>query len=290
MAESAFAVDWSEATDALRAEVTRVTTLLRSIRDAGTAAVGTWNLGDVAMHLSQAWLVVPSLARRDLAPVYEVLPGRREVAGDSLITDVWDLGGLTMEGVRTDPERDLRVLADRIDERAERFFRDCRGRSADEVQPWLVEGMTVSLATLTCHLLNETVMHGGDIARAAGRPWPMDPAHAVMTIQGFVLPVIAGLGPRAMVDQAKAAGVRATYDVRLRGGGRAHFVFDRGELAIEEPSARRVDCHILADPVALLNIMWGRESQWAAIARGRLLAWGRKPWLGPRLRLLVRNP
>lgn len=290
MPGSAFAVDWSEATEALRREVARVTTLLRSVPDPAAASVGDWNLGDVAMHLSQAWLVVPSLARRDLGRVDEVLPGRRAGAGASLITDVWELGGFTMDGVRADTERDLRVLADRIEQRAAEFLGECEGRSADELQPWLVEGTTASLCTLTCHLLNETVMHGEDIARAAGRRWPTDPAHAVLTIQGFVLPVIAGLDRRAMVDQSRAAGVRATYDLRLRGGGRAFFVFDDGELTIEEPSGRRVDCHVLADPVALLHIMWNRQSQWKAVARGQLLAWGRRPWLGPRLRLLMRNP
>ncbi|MDQ4031651.1 MAG: hypothetical protein M3332_05035 [Actinomycetota bacterium] len=53
--------------DALRDEVRRVTTLLRSIRDPEAPAVGQWNLAEVAMHLSQAWVVVPGLARQDLS-------------------------------------------------------------------------------------------------------------------------------------------------------------------------------------------------------------------------------
>lgn len=290
MAGSAFSVDWSEARVALQAEVSRVTALLRSVRDTTGPAVGTWDLGDVAMHLSQAWIAVPGLARRDLSRVYELLPGQAGVAGDSLIADVWDLGAMSVEAVGVDPERDAGVLADRIEERAEEFFRECEGRSAGERQAWLVQGTTVDLCTLTCHLLNETVVHGADIARAAGRPWPIDPAHAALVIQGFFLPAMAQLDPRALVDQTRAAGVRATYDIRLRGAGRAHFVFDDGALAVEEPSHRRVDCHILADPVAMLNVMWGRQSQWTAIAKGQLLAWGRRPWLGPRLRLMMRNP
>ena len=76
----------------------------------------------------------------------------------------------------------------------------------------------------------------------------------------------------------------------MRGGDRFHFIFDDGALKIEEPSSRRVDCHISAEPVAFLKLVWNRQRQWTAIAQGKLLAWGRKPWLGPQLRALIRNP
>ena len=290
MSASSYAVDWIAAQTALRTEVARLTAMLRSIDGTEVAALGDWNLGDVAMHLSQGWVAVPGLARRDLSGVYQILPAREGTAGESLIKDVWDLSSLLGEAVQADTERNLGVLANRIDDRAAAFFQDCRGRSGDERQPWLVEGTTVDLCTITCHLLNEAVVHGGDIARAAGQPWPVDPAHAVMVIQGFFLPVLAQLPPRALVDQDRAAGVRATYDVRLRGGGQVYFVFDDGAVTLEEPGGRKVDCHVLADPVAMLDVMWGRQSQWKAIAKGQLLAWGRKPWLGPKLRLLLRNP
>jgi hypothetical protein len=37
-------------------------------------------------------------------------------------------------------------------------------------------------------------------------------------------------------------------------------------------------------------VVWARQSQWSAIGKGKLLAWGRKPWLGPQLRDFMRNP
>lgn len=252
--------------------------------------MGHWSIAEVAMHLSQAWLVVPGLARRDLSRVYEVMPSLAGVAEDSLIKDMWDLAEVTALGIRSDPERDVTVLADRIEARAEEYFSECAGRSADELRPWLVEGVTVSLSTLTCHLLNETVVHGYDIARADGRKWKIDPGHAAMVLGQFITPVIQGLDAKAIVDGDRVAGLQATFDVRIRGGDRFYFIFEGGELRIEEPSSRGVDCHISADPVAFLMVIWGRQSQWLTIAKGKLLAWGRKPWLGPRLRLLIRNP
>ena len=290
MVASGSKVAWQQSQDALRDEVARVTTLLRSIQDPTTPAAGQWNLGDVAMHLSQVWRVVPGLARRNLSPIHAVIPRIAGIAGDSLIRDMWDLADTTKLGVKSDPERDLTVLADRIETRAEEYFRECVGADPDAPRPWLIEGTTVRLSTLTCHLLNETVMHTYDIAQAAERTWRIEPAHAAIVLARFAVPVLQAAGPRTFVNGAKAAGLQATYDVRIRGGDSFHFIFDDGELNVVEPSSRRVDCHISADPVAFLMVFWNRQSQWTAIAQGKLLAWGRKPWLGPRLRSLIRNP
>ncbi|MGH3549542.1 MAG: maleylpyruvate isomerase N-terminal domain-containing protein [Pseudonocardiaceae bacterium] len=291
MIASASGLDWQRSQDALRAEVERVTALLRSIRDPGAgAAMGQWSLAEVAMHLSQVWLGLPGLARRDLSAIYEVIPSRVGMAGDSLVRDIADLGEVTTLAVRSDPERDLSVLADRIEASAKEYFAECARQSPDELRPWLIQGITLPLAAFTCHLLNETVVHGYDIARAAGRPWRIDPAHASLVLHGFVIPVLKAADSRQIVNPATAAGLKATYELRIRGGDRFHFIFNRGELRVETPTARRVDCVISADPVAFLLVVWNRQSQWPAIAKGQLLAWGRKPWLGPRFRTLMRNP
>ncbi|MGH3989940.1 MAG: maleylpyruvate isomerase N-terminal domain-containing protein [Pseudonocardiaceae bacterium] len=283
-------VQWQQGQDALRDEVARVTALLRSIHDPQPHAVGQWNLGEVAMHLSQAWVAVPGLARRDLSRIHDVAPSHAGVAGDSLIRDMWELADTTTLGVKSDPERDPAVLADRIEARAKEYLSECVGADPDAPRAWLVQGATVRQSTLTYHLLSETIMHGYDIAHAAGRKWRIEPARAAMVLGRFNAPVAQALAPRAFVNGAKAAGVQATYDVRIRGGDSFYFIFDDGELRVEEPSSRRVDCHISADPVAMLMVFWSRQSQWTAIAKGKLMAWGRKPWLGPQFRALMRNP
>lgn len=285
------AIDWGRAQEALREEEARVAALVRSIRDPGAHAVGEWTVGDVAMHLTQGLLVVPGLAREDMTEVHQTLPALAERPSLSPIGDVWELADLTMGGVKADPERNPAVLADRIEARTAAFLENAAAAgTADDRRAWLVEGTFLPLPTFTCHLLNEAIMHGHDIAKAEGRPWPIDPAHAALVFEGFIWPIIAALDPRAMVDQAKAAGVRATYDIRMRGASSYHLTFDDGTLSIDPPSSRRVDCHISADPAALLLVAWNRQSQWTAIAKGKLVAWGRKPWLGPRFRALMRNP
>ncbi|MGH8573695.1 MAG: SCP2 sterol-binding domain-containing protein, partial [Gammaproteobacteria bacterium] len=209
---------------------------------------------------------------------------------DSLMQDMWELGDLTVLGVKSDLERDPAVLADRIEQRAQEYFAGCAGHSPDELRPWFVEDTTLPLSALTGHLLNETIMHGYDIAHAAGRKWRIEPAHAAIVVRQFFVPVLQALNPRVFVNGDKAAGLWATYDVRLRGHDRLHFVFDDGSLRVEEEvNSGPVDCHISADPAAFVMVFWARQSQWNAIAKGKLMAWGRKPWLGPRFRPLLRN-
>jgi len=90
----------------LRDEVERVVRLLRSVTNPAAPALGEWSVAEVAMHLSQAWMAVPGLAREDLSAVHEVLPSLRGTAGASMVRDMWDLGEATQMGVRHDPERD----------------------------------------------------------------------------------------------------------------------------------------------------------------------------------------
>ncbi|MDQ4097976.1 MAG: SCP2 sterol-binding domain-containing protein, partial [Actinomycetota bacterium] len=112
---------------------------------------------------------------------------------------------------------------------------------------------------------------------------------AALVVCGFLFPVLGALG-RAIVDQEAAADAHVSYDVHVRGGGRAVLRFDNGDLFVEPPGRRRVDCHLSVDPAAFLLVAWGRLDQWQAIPRGQLLAWGRKPWVALKLRNYLRNP
>jgi hypothetical protein len=93
-----------------------------------------------------------------------------------------------------------------------------------------------------------------------------------------------------MVDQRRAAGLHACFDVRLRGGRSTVIAIDHGALSIDPPAARQVDCHLSADPAAMLLVMYGRRTLWSAVGRGQIIAWGRRPWLAPRLRTALSNP
>lgn len=289
MTTSVPTVDWVAAQEALRDMVGRVTAMLRTITEPDADCLGRWKLSDLAVHLSQAWVVVPALARNDLSVVPDAVPSLAglEPEATSFLGDVRELTTMTVAGVDSEPERDLKVLADRIEERAAAFFVDIAGTSAHEPRPWLVEGAVVDRSVLTCHLLNETIVHGYDIAVTAGRRFPVQRSYATLVLVGFIIPVIRAIDPRALVNQERAAGLQATFEVHLRGGRSAAFILDDGEVRVESSEHRHIDCHISADPWTMLLVAWGRKSQWPAIATGKFLAWGRKPWLGPKFATLI---
>ncbi len=263
----------------MRASAARLALLLRSVRHPDAPALGTWDLTELATHVGH------------------VLEGLTKLAwGEGpLIDDLAELPGFTTMLVDGEGERDLSVLAERIEASATTFVQVMEEAAGGPPRPWLVRGINLPPETLAGHVLNELVVHSWDIARAEGVAWPVPSRHAALVLEVFLFPIIGRLG-RAVVDQEAAAGVGATYDIRIRGGGRFLLRFGGGDVLVEPvaPGAETppvpVDCHLSVDPAAFLLVAWGRRSQWPAIARGRFVAWGRRPWLGPRLRPLLHNP
>jgi hypothetical protein len=266
-------VDPVEARRAIAAMGARVSALVRCINHPEAPALGEWDTTDVAVHLSHGIDIITSLAR-GTSPMSD---------------DLWDLMKLMPMLVTGETERDLGAIATRIDASVAALLSVLRDTPGDPSRQWVVGGVDFPLSTIACHALNELVVHGGDLARADGAPWLVERHHATLVLRGFMFPVLGALG-RAMVEQKAAAGVKATYHVTLRGGGEAYLRFDDGDLAVSDDPLGPVDCHLSVDPAAFLAVAWARTTQWPPILKGKLFAYGRKPWLGLKLRSLLRNP
>jgi hypothetical protein len=126
--------------------------------------------------------------------------------------------------------------------------------------------------------LGELIVHGRDIAQAVGKEWPIDPAMVPLVYLGLhqVLP--------GWVDPNKAGGHTATYELRLRGSTSYVYEFTNGRLAIDPGHPRRIDAHISAEPVTALLNSYGRTGQFRPAVTGKVLVWGRRPWLALSLR------
>ena len=238
----------------------RFTELLRRNRGVTATAIGSWTLPEVACHVSHVIEKdTDALTGRPL-PDVELSPAAVAVATNSMLDD--------------DPERDLTMLADRIDALGATFLRLQEDPPRDAVT-W-IGGTQLPPHAVACHLLEELLVHGYDAANAARTRWRIEPEHAALAIVGAAVPIMSA-SPRSWVRPSCDPRVRARVQFRLRGHERFVLALDNG-LHVEVPPARSgADAYLSADPAELLLVMLGRHSRWSALARGKVMAWGRRP-------------
>jgi hypothetical protein len=264
----------AQARAALREVVPRLVTLVRSVPDPNAASVGTWTVGDVAAHLSHVF-----------GTDADAIAGRP--VPDAIVTKA-GIAEATAKILAEDSERNPAVLADRMTTLATEFD-DVASRSRSATVEWL-QGTHLPPSAVACHLLNECLIHGHDIAKATGRPWPIQHHHALLAIEAFVLPLLAALPPTAFVNQEQAGSFRARIELRLRGGRRMVMVVDRGSLTLDTGRARDVDAHISADPPTFMLVFIGRQGIWKPLLQGKLTAWGPRPWKLMRMLTIMSPP
>ncbi|HET7518074.1 MAG TPA: maleylpyruvate isomerase family mycothiol-dependent enzyme [Actinomycetes bacterium] len=245
----------------------RLAGLLEAVPDPQAPTRGlAWTLGETSLHVAGGPARYADFAR-----------------GRALPEPTIDLGPVFAQRMAAQPERAPGVLARQLEANTRRYLAETAELAATHPVPFF-GGVTVELAAQSAILLGEFVVHGRDIARSIGRPWPIDPAHARL-----VMAAVTALLPR-YVDRAAAAGLTATYHVHLRGGPSFQVRFDRGAATVGPPDPGAADCRLTVDPVTFMLVVYGRRSQWSGILPGRLRARGRRPWLGPRFQRLFVRP
>ncbi|MFD9123607.1 maleylpyruvate isomerase family mycothiol-dependent enzyme [Kitasatospora sp. NPDC059571] len=243
--------------------------LLRRCPDPNLPIPGArWTVAEAAAHLALANELMADLAAGERRSYGDGTPGSLEAANDASLAAY--------------AERDPAVLAEGITRHARAFTAAFAERPATDPVDTPLGPM--DLATLGAYLLTHMLGHGYDIAVALRRPHMID-RHRVALAMPFLLTAM----PR-VVDAASAAGHNACYDLRVRGGVRFTVTFRDGTAEVSPEPAARPDCTILTGPVAFLLIALGRYGPVTALARGKVLAWGRRPWLAPGFPLLFRAP
>lgn len=273
-------IDQQVTRSAMTRTAERVVELIRSLSGDTDVAVprSEWTVGQAAAHLLVVCRVFTDAAEahegRWLPYVPDMAEWRQRLAMFNERTIAHVMG-------------DTDGLADELATAMRAFLTATDGRSGDDRlgTPWYGTGATLTLDAVNGLVLGELTLHGYDMARAVGISWPLDPEHARLIIGG-VFPAMIPL--IAKPDAIRS--VTASYDISVRGGPRFVVAFERGQVCVEPFTSQRVDCHIQSDPVTWLLVGYGRVPQWGPIARGRLRAWGRRPWLGPRFKGLLSNP
>ncbi|NUR29951.1 MAG: hypothetical protein HOV83_29560 [Catenulispora sp.] len=208
------------------------------------------------------------------------LPQRAELA-----ERVTHLNALTVSQATS---ADRQAAPARIRAAAETVVAATAGRDPAEPcpVPWFGEDTQLQLSTVLGLFLSETLLHTLDVARASRQKWPIPPGTARLVLS-LVFPELMA---RA-VYRERAAKLDAAVRLHVRGGVTIGVEVLRGEVrAVRNPGPGRTDCHVSMDPVGFLLAASGRASQNRQIALGRMVPYGRKPWLAHRLAGLFYYP
>jgi uncharacterized protein (TIGR03083 family) len=254
--------------ETMRAVAGRTAAVIRAAREPGARVPGLdWTVGETAAHVVHEFgdYIAYAQGRKKVA-VSDQSPSRRNAVAN-------------VEQLRADPDRDLAGLAERLRVAVDEFL--AVPARADRVL--VSNGVSMTWSTMTSALLGELLVHGWDIARASGQSWRIERGEALQVIAGVMAMVPDYL------DRDRAAGVQASFELRLRGGPR-YLISVADRTARVTSGGGPADCWISADPAAFLLVGFGRVGQWGQIARGKMVAGGRKPWLATSFGSLITGP
>jgi hypothetical protein len=262
--------------EALGHAVARSAELWRGVDNPDAPVPGlTWTAAETAAHVVGDMREYAEALTRH-ANGYMTHADRRPES-PSRISEVVNARHLTVV-----PERNLGRLADLLEETAATYL--AAAAAADpRVGISTPNGLVITPPTMTCLLLGEQLVHGLDISRTARVRWSISPRDALLVIPGVLTVAPDYLRP------SRAAGLRVSYELRMRGGSRYRMAVSDG-AAVVTFAGQRADCTITADPVAFLLLGYGRIGQWSPIIRGKLRAGGRKPWLATKFATLLSSP
>ena len=248
---------------AVRATSANLVQLLSTVRDPGTPAIGEWSIQDLAVHLTDVYENYPCYIRNE-APIF---------------ADPTDITAHNARVVEVGKGTDVKEAAQRIATAARELDDLLEGQDPASTVRWH-GGADLPVTTFAAIPGSEAIVHGYDVAIAEGRSLRTDRSHAAVILANLLhlLPLY--------VNEETAARTAATYDLRLKGGGRRFLRFEGGTLEVTE-TKRRADCIVLADAETFLLIGYNRIGQWQAAFTGKVLTWGLKPWLALRLPNLI---
>ena len=239
-------------------EAARFSALLRRVHGSVPVPGMRWTIGEIAAHVVQSARNA-SAALRGEGSAYDGIGFSAEI--DQRLVDAL-------------PERDTARLADMVDAGYAELAALLRER-ADGDGIGVIKNLTAASGRAILAL--DFMLHGTQIARAAGEPFAID-AERMRTCVAAVLPTLED--PRA------AAGVTVGYALTLRGARPLLYGWDDGRLWIDD-STRRADCRISADCASFLLQGIGLIPTWKLALTGKAVATGRKPWLVMRLQKLL---
>jgi uncharacterized protein (TIGR03083 family) len=271
---------WTATRAAVAATAERFVDLLAA-SDPRAMATADWSVADTAAHVAAIAFMYTRIVRFDEAAL-------RAIQEQDLATNVDTIGDLNARTLELFPEREPATLVERL-----RADIDDLLRITEDVDPttqvaWL-GGSKVPICGVLAHLVNELQIHGRDIARTTGTRWPIPAADAALFFELFFVELLRhDIGH--LLDNDEPPSER-----RIAVGFRSHhttpvtIVLHNGQVSAEEPGGS-TDMQIFFDPPTLNLMLFHRISKPRAALSGKVIVWGRRPWLLPTFLKTVRCP
>jgi uncharacterized protein (TIGR03083 family) len=273
---------WQAVRAALPEITGRFANLVAGVPDARAKSLGEWSIAETASHVGMIALLYTSMIRGDGGPL--PLPGLVEPIDLASVDTISRLNALALELY---PERDPGRLAERL--RADVAEVLLVSADLDPEKPvWWLGGSRVPVAGVLAHLVNEMLIHGLDIARALGRPWPVPAAHEALFLELFLFGMIRNDMGR-LLDDATPSPRRIAVEFRSAHTKPAVLALQHGKLRVEEPDGT-ADVRLRFDPAVLVPMMFGRIGKPRAVLSGGVRIGGPRPWLLPAFLRTVRMP
>ncbi|WP_018658025.1 maleylpyruvate isomerase N-terminal domain-containing protein [Actinomadura flavalba] len=274
---------WDEIRTSLKETEQRFGRLLCSVPDAAEPATDDWSMADTAAHVAiVAWLAT-SLTVPGGAPL--PVPGLAERRRAANVDDIHELNRIALAHFT---ERDPEALARMLDEHVDAVLSATSGRDPEETVDW-IGGAQVPLCGLLAHLTNELTLHGYDIARRAGAPWPVDPFVAARFLEQFIIGLTRHGPGDLLAGGGKPRDRPITVELHSDHTDPVTLVLADGRVTAEVPG-RTPDVRVTCDPTALVMMLFGMRSRTSVLLSRRVRVGGRRPWLLPVFLRTVRVP
>jgi hypothetical protein len=249
--------------------------------DARVMATADWSVADTTAHVAAIAFMYTHIVRFEESAIPSIEERFRQ-------TNVDTVADLNTVALGEFPERDPAVLAERLREDVDDVLRATEHLDPTTPVSWLGDSK-VPICGVLAHLVNELHIHGRDIARATRAPWSIPPAEAALFFEVFFTELVRhGVGclldnDEPPSDRGIAVGFRSRHTTPVT------IVLRDGQVSLQdwrEPA----DVRIFFDPPAFNLMMFHRISKPRAALTGKVLVWGRRPWLLPTFLRTVRCP
>lgn len=275
---------WAAVRAALQESGDRFADLVQNAPNPSAPATQDWTVAETAAHATGIALNYTAMVATDgrPLPIPEVRPYLPVTTVDTIHK------GLNRVQLESFTERDPVRLAERLRLAVGDILGATAGTDPERIVSWLGDSR-LPIAGVLAHMVNELLIHGWDIAGAAGVPWSMPEEQAALFFDLFLIEIARNGYGHMLDDDRPVRPGRIAVEFRSAHTTPVTMVLDSGEATVEEVGTD-CDVHIRFRPAALNMLLFHRIGHLRAALTGSLVVWGRRPWLLPAFLRKVRLP